>query len=333
METTNTDLNQRQKLISNFQNFPLQKVIILGVLVLLVIIFSLLSSRFLSSRNLLNIARQTSYIIIAGCAVTFLMISGNFDLSIGSAAALTGVSMALMARAGVPLAVTVLAAIGIGLVIGYFNAAMVVRFEIPPFIATLGTMLICRGIALIISDGKTIRHDLPANYKVLGRGELLNIPFPIWIMIAFIIISVILQNKTALGKYSIAIGGNKLAAELSGINVKKMIALLYVIVGGVVGFTGAIQSSRIGIGEPNIGYGFEFDVIIAVILGGTSLAGGEGSILGMVVGALLIGVIGTGLDMLSVLTFYQSIIKGIVLVGAVLLDQKLKSRQAHRLSV
>ena len=328
METINKDLNQRQKKIPIYKKIPLQKAIILGILVLLVIIFTLLSSRFLSSRNLLNIARQTSYIIIAGCAVTFLMISGNFDLSIGSAAALTGVSMALMARAGVPMPVTILAAIGIGLVIGYFNALMVVRFEIPPFIATLGTMLICRGIALIITNGMTIRNGMPDNYKTLGRGEFLGLPFPIWIMLAVIIISVILQNKTVLGKYSVAIGGNKLAAELSGINVKKMIVLLYVIVGGVVGFTGAIMSSRLGIGEPNAGNGFEFDVIIAVILGGTSLAGGEGSVLGMVVGALLIGVIGTGLDMLSVLTFYQSIIKGIVLVGAVLLDQKVKSRKA-----
>lgn len=330
METIDTDLNQRQKKIPIYKKIPLQKVIILGILVVLVIIFSVLSSRFLSSRNLLNIARQTSYIIIAGCAITFLMISGNFDLSIGSAAALTGVSMALLARAGVPLPVAILAAIGIGLVIGYFNALMVVRFEIPPFIATLGTMLICRGIALIITDGKTIRNGMPDNYKILGRGELLGLPFPIWIMLAIIIISVILQNKTVLGKYSIAIGGNRLAAELSGINVKKMIVLLFVIVGGVVGLTGAIMSSRLGIGEPNIGNGFEFDVIIAVILGGTSLAGGEGSVLGMVVGALLIGVIGNGLDMLSVLTFYQSIIKGIVLVGAVLLDQKLKSREAQR---
>lgn len=330
METNNTDLDQIQKMIPIYKKIPLQKVIILGILVLLVIIFTLLSSRFLSSRNLLNIARQTSYIIIAGCAVTFLMISGNFDLSIGSAAALTGVSMALLARAGVPMPAAILSAIGIGLVIGCFNALMVVRFEIPPFIATLATMLIARGIALIITNGMTIRNGMPDNYKTLGRGEFLGLPFPIWIMLAVIIISVILQNKTVLGKYSIAIGGNKLAAELSGINVKKMIVLLYVIVGGVVGFTGAIMSSRLGIGEPNAGNGFEFDVIIAVILGGTSLAGGEGSVLGMVVGALLIGVIGNGLDMLSVLTFYQSIIKGIVLVGAVLLDQKLKSRYAHR---
>jgi len=330
METMNTDLNQRQKKIPIYKKIPLQKAIILGILVLLVIIFTLLSSRFLSSRNLLNIARQTSYIIIAGCAVTFLMISGNFDLSIGSAAALTGVSMALLARAGVPMPVAILAAIGIGLVIGYFNALMVVRFEIPPFIATLATMLICRGIALIITNGMTIRNGMPDNYKILGRGEFLGLPFPIWIMLAVIIISVILQNKTVLGKYSIAIGGNRLAAELSGINVKKMIVLLFVIVGGVVGLTGAIMSSRLGIGEPNAGNGFEFDVIIAVILGGTSLAGGEGSILGMVVGALLIGVIGTGLDMLSVLTFYQSIIKGIVLVGAVVLDKKLKNRNVQR---
>ena len=327
MNTLNTALGQTQVKMPAYKKIPVQNLIIFSVLVLLIIIFSILSPRFLSSKNLVNIVRQTSYIIITGAAVTFLMISGNFDLSVGSAAALSGVFMAILARSGVPVPLAILGAVGLGIFIGYFNSLMVCYFEIPPFIATLGTMLICRGTALIISGGVTIRNDLPENYNVLGRGEFLNVPFPIWIMLAVVIVAVILQNKSLLGKYAIAIGGNKLAAQLSGINVNKMVSLFYIIIGGIVGLTGAIQSSRLGIGEPNIGDGFEFDVIIAIILGGTSLDGGEGSVMGMVVGALLIGVIGNGLNMMGVLTFYQSIIKGVVLVAAVLLDQRIKSKR------
>ena len=313
-------------LIKIRKRVPVQQLIILAILAVLLIVFSNMSSRFFTYRNLMNVIRQVSYVIIAGCGITFLMISGNLDLSIGSAAALSGVVMALLAQAGVPLPPAVLSAVVIGLLVGFINGVLTTRFDIPSFIATLGMMMICRGVALILSDGKTVRKGLPDNFEVLGRGELLNIPYPFWIMLAVVLLSVLLQRKSALGKYSVAIGGNKTAAELSGINVKKMIFTFYMLVGGLVGFTGAIQSSRLGVGEPNIGNGFEFDVIIAVVLGGTSLAGGEGSVLGMVVGALIVGVIGNGLNLMGVLTFYQSIIKGAILVGAVLLDQKLKER-------
>ncbi len=263
---------------------------------------------------------------MTGCAVTILMISGNIDLSVGSVAALSGVTMALLAQSGVPLPIAVMGAVGIGLLAGGLNALVVSIFEIPPFIGTLGTMFICRGIALILTDGFTVRDNLPSNYKLLGHGELFGIPFPIWIMLSIIIISVVLQKKSVIGKYSIAIGGNKLAAELSGINVKKMVSIFYLIIGGVVGLTGAVQSSILGVGEPNIGNGFEFDVIIAIILGGTTLDGGEGSVIGMVIGALIVMVIGNGLNLLGVLTFYQSILKGAILVAAVLLDQRMRKQ-------
>jgi len=310
------------------KRIPLQQLIIVMILAVLLIVFSTLSSRFFTYRNLMNVIRQVSYVIIAGSAVTFLMISGNLDLSIGSAAALSGVVMALLAQAGVFLPFAVLASIMIGFAVGLLNGLLTTRYEIPPFIATLGTMMICRGLALIFADGKTVRDGLPDNFESLGRGKFLDVPCPIWIMLAVIVVAVILQRRSVIGKYAVAIGGNKTAAELSGINVKKMIFAYYMLVGGLVGFTGAIQASRLGVGEPNIGSGFEFDVIIAVVLGGTSLDGGEGSIIGMVIGALIIGVIGNGLNMLGVLTFYQSIIKGAILVGAVLLDQKLRDRRA-----
>ncbi len=307
---------------------PLQRLIIGLFLFGLIVIFSLVSPSFFNSQNLLNIVRQVSYVIIAGSGITLLMIAGYLDLSVGSAAALSGVAMALLAQAGVPMPVAILFAVFLGIVLGLANGLLTARFGIPPFIATLGTMMIFRGTALILSDGKTVRDNLPQSFGFLGRGEFLGLPFPFWFMLLSVLLMLILQKRSLLGKYSIAMGGNRLAAELSGINVKRMVFLLYTIVGGLVGFTGAIQASRLGVGEPNIGVGFEFDVIVAVILGGTTLTGGEGSVIGMVIGAMIVGVISNGLDLLGVMTFYQSIIKGVILVVAVLLDQSIRKRNS-----
>jgi ribose/xylose/arabinose/galactoside ABC-type transport system permease subunit len=317
----------RKKALQRSRNIPVQTLIILIILIFLIAVFSFLSPKFFTSQNLLNIVRQVSYVIITGCAITFLMISGYIDLSVGSVAALSGVAMALLAQAGVPMIYAIAAAISLGFIFGFINGLLTVQYQIPPFIATLGTMMIGRGLALIFSNGMTVREELPQNFVNLGRGEFLEIPLPFWIMIIAVVVSVILKRMTLLGRYSIAIGGNRIAAELSGINVKKLVLILYIITGTVVGFTGAIQSSRLGVGEPNIGAGFEFDVIIAVILGGTTLAGGEGSIIGMVIGALIVGVISNGLNLMGVLTFYQSIIKGAILVAAVLLGQLIKNRK------
>lgn len=316
-----------RKTLKGSSKVPAQVLIILVILVVLIAVFTFLDRKFFTSQNLLNIVRQVSYVIITGCAITFLMIAGYIDLSIGSVAALSGVAMALLAQSGVPVFYAIVSAIVIGFIFGLINGVLTVKYQMPPFIATLGTMTIGRGIALIVTNGMTVRDGLPPNFVDLGRGEFLGIPLPFWIMIIVVVVSLILKRMTLLGRYSIAIGGNKLAAELSGINVRKMVLLLYVITGTIVGFTGAIQASRLGVGEPNIGAGFEFDVIIAVILGGTTLAGGQGSIIGMVLGALIVGVISNGLNLMGVLTFYQSIIKGAILVGAVLLAQSMKSRK------
>ena len=310
---------------------PAQLLVISGILLFLIIFFSLFSHRFISTRNLMNIIRQSSYIIMTGSVVTILMISGHFDLSVGSVAALSGVTMALLAQSGVPLGLAILAAVGIGLVAGMLNALVVTYFDIPPFIGTLGTMFICRGMALIVTNGFTVRENLPENYKILGHGTVMGIPNPVIIMLVIVGIALVVQKKTIIGKYSIAIGGNTLAARLSGINVGRMVSIYYLMIGAVVGLTGAVQSSRLGVGEPNIGGGFEFDVIIAVILGGTALEGGKGSIIGMIIGALIVMVIGNGLNLLGVLTFYQSIIKGVILVVAVLIDQSLRDAGSIKL--
>jgi ribose/xylose/arabinose/galactoside ABC-type transport system permease subunit len=307
------------------RSIDVQKLVLFGILVVIALVFTAMNSRFLSKANILFVLRQSAFVIMTGCAVTMLMISGNLDLSVGSTVALTGVIHAYFCRAGIPLVTSMLLAVLVGLAVGLANAIMVVKLRITPFIATLGTMYLGRGLSYLITDGLVIRDGLPDNFTFLGQEYLGPLPISIFILIAIVAVFLVLEKKSVLGKYSIAIGGNRTAAMLSGVNSDSIIMTLYTLVGVLAGFSGVMMASRLGVGDPNIGIGFEFDVIIAVILGGTSLAGGEGSILGMIIGALIIGSLGNGLKLLNVFTFFQSVMKGIVLVLAVLLDQRLKA--------
>ncbi len=308
----------------------LQKVVLVGILVTTAIFFTVLNSRFLSEPNLRFILIQNAFVIITGCAVTLLMVSGHLDLSVGSTTCLTGIVFAYFCRAGVSIGLALVLALLLGLLIGLGNAIMVVRFKITPFIATLGTMYIGRGISYLVTDGLVIREGLPYSFDYLGN-EYLG-PFPIIIIVMVVIAAafLILEKTTVMGKYSIAVGGNKTAAILSGINADAIVQLLYVLCSLLAAVSGVLMASRLGVGDPNTAIGFEFDVIIAVILGGTSLAGGEGSIFGMIIGALIVGSIGTGMRLLNVFTFYQSVVKGIILVLAVVLYEQLKTRLKKR---
>ncbi len=308
------------------RQIDLQKLVLVGILVLVVVVFTILNPRFIRGTNLVNILVQNSFVIIAGSAVTLLMISGQIDLSIGSTMCLAGMVHAFFSRAGVPVGLSLLIALGASLVVGLVNATMVVKLRITPFIATLGTMYMGRGISYLVSDGLVIREGLPGVFSYLGNEGLGPVPIILVALVGVVAVFLLLEKKSVLGKYSVAIGGNRTAAMLSGINSDGIVMTLYVLAGLLAGFAGILQASRLGVGDPNIGIGFEFDVIVAVILGGTSLAGGEGSIIGMIIGALVIGSLGTGLRLMNVFTFFQSIMKGIVLVLAVLLDQNVKSR-------
>lgn len=308
------------------KNIDLQKLVLLGILVLVAIVFTILNPRFIRGTNLMYILIQNSFVIIAGCAVTLLMISGQIDLSVGSTVCLAGMVYAYFARAGLPAGLSFAIALGASLLVGVFNATMVVKLGITPFIATLGTMYIGRGLSYLISDGLVIREGLPDVFPFIGNENLGPFPIILVALVGVVALFLVLEKKSILGKYSIAIGGNRTAAVLSGINSNAIAITLYILVSLFAGFAGILMASRLGVGDPNIGIGFEFDVIVAVILGGTSLAGGEGSIIGMIIGALIIGSLGTGLKLLNVFTFFQSIMKGLVLVLAVLLDQNLKSR-------
>ena len=303
-----------------------QKMVIVGILILIGIILSILSDAFPTITNLNNVSRQVSFVIISGCAITLLMISGNFDLSIGSIMGLTGMLSAFFIPFGIPLWFSIIIAIFIGTFIGLLNGLMVVKLKIPSIIATLGTMYAVRGIALVISGGHSIHLGLGPEFTLLGRGHLG--PIPITILITFIIIFIFhfIETKTILGKYAFAIGGNKRTALLSGINVDNVIITVYILVGTLAGVSGILMASRLGVGQAMVGQGFEFDVIVATVLGGTSIAGGEGSVFGMIIGAFIVGFIANGLNLLGIHSFYQSILKGTVLIGAVLLDRMLKEK-------
>jgi ribose/xylose/arabinose/galactoside ABC-type transport system permease subunit len=304
----------------------LQKYVIVGVLILLLIVLSLLSREFRTYNNITNVLRQTSAIIIAGCAVTLLMISGNFDLSIGAIMAISGVMSAIFTAEGIPLPISILLSVVLGLGIGLINGFLVIALKVPSIIATLGTMYTVRGFAWVITEGASIHLGLGPNFTVLGRGFVGPLPTSIFITIIVFALFYFIQKKTLLGKYAYAIGGNKRTAILSGINIKRVSITLYTMVGTLAGFSGCLMASRLGVGNANIGVGFEFDVIVAVVLGGTSLDGGEGSVFGMVVGALIVGFIGNGLNLMGVHSFYQDVVKGIVLVSAVVMDRFLRSQ-------
>jgi len=304
----------------------LQKLVLLGILVGISLVFSFTTRGFLSIPNWSNILRLSSFVVVTGAGVTLLMIARNIDLSVGSTLALTHVLFAIFCRAGVPVAPAILMTLAAGALIGFLNGVLVVRLRITPFIATLGTLYMLRGFTLIITGAKSVRENLPKAFSLLGRGSLGPLPVPMLVILVVLVLFILLERKSLLGKYAIAIGGNPLAAELSGINVKRIVWGLFIIVGILASLSGVLVASWMGVAEPNIGSGFEFDVIIAVVLGGTSLAGGEGSVLGMLIGALIVEVIGNGLNQMNVLSFYQSVLKGVILVLAVLLDQNLKMR-------
>jgi ribose/xylose/arabinose/galactoside ABC-type transport system permease subunit len=310
----------------NRKAVDLQKLVLVGILALVVVVFAVLNPRFIRGTNLVYILIQNSFVIIAGCAVTLLMIAGQIDLSVGSTVCLAGMAFAYASRAGVPVGLALLVGLGVGLLVGVINALMVVKLHITPFIATLGTMYIGRGLSYLVSDGLVIREGLPDSFSSLGTDGIGPVPITLVVLAVVVAVFLALERKSVLGKYSVAIGGNRTAAVLSGINADRIVMVLYILAGLMAGIAGIMMASRLAVGDPNIGIGFEFDVIVAVVLGGTSLAGGEGSLIGMIIGSLVIGSLGTGLKLMNVFTFFQSIMKGIVLVLAVLLDQNLKAR-------
>lgn len=293
---------------------------IVAALIIICVVLSLTTPRFLTVSNLMNIGTQVSINALLAFGVTFVIITGGIDLSLGSMVAVTGVVAASFAHPDTyPLVVPVLVGLLAGLILGAFNGLVITKSKVPPFIVTLGTMTIGRGLALILSKGRPV-SNLSDSFNFIGGGQVFGVPFPIIILIlAFIVCSVILQ-KTILGRYMYAVGGNEQAARASGIRVSNVKMWVYSICGILAALAGILLTSRITTGQPNAGAGFELDAIAAAIIGGTSTSGGTGTMTGTLIGALLIGVISNGLDLLNVTSYYQQVVMGVIIIGAVVLD-------------
>lgn len=294
--------------------------------VLICVLLSVLHPAFLTLSNLRVILTQVSINALLAFGVTFVIITGGIDLSLGSVLAVAGIAAAIFAHPdSYPLIVPVAAGLGAGIIFGAFNGLIITRSKVPPFIVTLGTMTIARGLALIFSNGRPV-SNLSDAFNFIGGGTIRGVPFPIVILVLAFIVCALLLGRTTWGRYMYAVGGNELAARASGINVNKVKMMVYTLCGGLAGIAGVLLTSRITTGQPNAGMGFELDAIAAAIIGGTSTSGGTGNMVGTLLGALLIGVISNGLDLMNVSSYYQLVIKGLIIVGAVVLDSVSKNR-------
>ena len=300
-------------------------------LFVLCLALTLLSDNFLTTANVWNILRQVSVNICLSVGMTLVVLTAGIDLSVGSILALCGAISASLIKTGVELeafnlfigfgpfsAITIGILVGWGL--GWFNGWTITRFKVPPFVATLAMLTIARGLTMLWTKGFPI-NDLGEDFAFIGTGWLLGIPMPVWITAAVVFLAVILTKKTRFGRHIYAIGGNERAARLSGVSVKKVKMTVYAFSGALAAVGGIIVTSRLNAAQPNAGISYELDAIAAVVIGGTSLSGGKGSVMGAVLGGIIIGVLNNGLVLLNVSPFWQQVIKGLVILLAVIIDR------------
>jgi ribose transport system permease protein len=308
-----------------------QTLAIFGVLLLMVLVLSVSTDTFLTQQNLLNVARQVSLTVIVGMGMTLVLTTGGMDISVGSVVAFTGTLAAGLAVSGWSLPLAFAAASLVGGVVGLAHGSLIVWGGVSPIIVTLGTMFAVRGLAFLYAEAEagatSISLGLPLTFADLGTNYLLGIPIPVVIAVVAVIVFQLIYSRTLLGRYARAVGGNREAARLSGVPVGRVLFAIYGLTGLLAGLSGVILASRLGSGQPGAGVGFEFDVIIAVLIGGTSLFGGKGTMIGTVIGALIIGVLSNGLTLLDIDSFWQQVVKGSVLVLAVLIDARLRARR------
>ena len=284
-------------------------------------VLTLLRPHFLSVPNLTNVVRQVSINGLLAVGVTWVLLTGGVDLSLGSVVALSGVVAAHLAHPGAyPLWVPIAAGIAAGAACGGINGLFVARGGVPPFIATLGMMTAARGLALVLSGGRPVSNMSPALTRLAGDWS--HVPVPALILGGVALAAGWTLRNTRPGRYLFAVGGNEQAARAAGIPVRGIKGLAYTVCGALAGLAGVVLAARITTGQPNAGVGYELDAIAAVVIGGTSLSGGVGSVGGTLLGVLLMGVIGNGLDLLNVSSYYQQIVKGAIIVGAVWFDRR-----------
>ncbi|MBC7233612.1 MAG: ribose ABC transporter permease [Chloroflexi bacterium] len=304
----------------------------MGVLVgflALCVFFTLTSPYFLSFDNMMNVARQISMIGIIAVGMTFVIIAAGIDLSVGSVVGLAGCITAGLLRDGIPMPVAILTGLSFGLISGIANGFLVTKGGLPPFIATLASMSVWRGLALTYTQGYAI-FGLPKGFGFIGRSYMGPVPTPVVIMFVVFAIGYYVLNHTAFGRYVYAVGGNIQAAKLSGVHVDRTLLAVYGLSGFFSGLSGIILASRLMSGQGAAGTGYELDAIASCALGGISLMGGEGNLVGTIIGAFIIGVLANGMTLLNVSSFYQMMVKGLVIMLAVFVDLKLKARREKK---
>ncbi len=286
-------------------------------------LLAVMQPQFVAPANLLNVIRQIAINGILAVGVTFVLLTGGVDLSLGSIVALAGVVAAGSAQSGGmwPLGLGLLAGVLTGGVCGAVNGLVITRARVAPFIVTLGMMTAARGLALVVSNGRPVSH-LDRTFTSMASTTVLGVPVPVVIFAAVALAAHLFLKNFRLGRYIYAVGGNEHAARASGLSVANIKLLAYTICGLAAGLAGVVLAARITTGQPNAGVGYELDAITAAVIGGTSLAGGVGQIHDTVLGVVLIGVINNGLDLLNVPSYYQLIVKGIIIIAAVCFDRR-----------
>lgn len=292
-------------------------------LIILMVFVSILNPTFLQANNLMNLMRQLIINGFIALGMTFVILTGGIDLSVGSTLALTSAIFAGFLQNGMNTVLAILIAVGLGLILGLLNGLLITKGKLAPFIVTLATMTIFRGLTLVYTDGRPIAGPKDNfAFQFLGKGQFFGIPFQVILFILAFLCLWIILNKTALGRKIYAVGGNEKASFISGINIDKVKIWVYVISSLMAVLSGLVLTSRLNSAQPTAGAAYEMDAIAAVVLGGTSMTGGSGSLTGTLIGILILGVLNNGLNLLGVSSFYQQIVKGIVILIAVLIDRK-----------
>ena len=288
--------------------------------VIICVLMSILSPVFFTVTNILNVVRQSSIFGVMAIGMTFVILTGGIDLSVGSILAVAGAIAAGTLKGGAGILPVVLLALVIGIGCGLANGLLITLGRIAPFVVTLGMMSIARSLTLIYTKGYPI-SGFKGPFRFIGGGDIISIPFPIIVFLLTVVVAWLILTQTRLGRYTYAIGGNEETVKLSGINADFYKTIVYVISGITAAISALILTSRLNSAEPVAGQGYELDVIAAVVIGGTSLAGGRGSVWGTLIGALLIGVINNGMNLLGISPYFQLLVKGLIIIGAVLLDR------------
>lgn len=307
----------KDTLFSFFRFFLEHRTII--VLILLVAIVGYLIPSFLTLNNILNVFRQVSITGIVAVGMTFVIITGGIDISVGSIVALSGVVAALAMQSGISIPISIILALLAGIGVGSLNGLIIAYGRVMAFVATLGTMYLIRGLTLIIAKGQAI-WDLPNSFVLIGTGYFFGIPIPVIIALLIYLIGHILLNYFTYGRYTLAVGGDEESARLCGVAVKRIKLLTYMLCGLLSAVAGVVLAARLGSGQPSVGTGYELTAIAAAVIGGNSLSGGKGTVFGTLIGALILGVVSNALNLWGVASFWQTIIAGCIILIAVLAD-------------